>query len=237
MIAMSDVRVSDNGSFAVIELLTDRAKDWYADNVKGAPAVSGMALTIDSGPASGLIRKVAKADLTIERITQGYDDATASLGKHEDTRQLPPKHVLHSTRWPSLSLLASAALLACASPTGTGPGERFEETHHTIVEGTVLGAVNQPLEGVHVIVHFTDGSSLPATATTTTDPAGEYLFVLAIYNGPRNVADSARATVYAFARGSRYSDPGADHADVMLHFAPVSQNPPRQRINLQLPIY
>lgn len=104
------------------------------------------------------------------------------------------------------------------------------------MEGTVRGASNQPLSGVNVIVRFTDGSSLPAPATTT-DAIGEYLFVLAIYNGTRDVADSARATVYAFASGSSFSSPSADHADVILHFMPVSQSPPRMRVNLKLPIY
>lgn len=65
---MSDVRVSDNGSFALIELLTDDAKNWYAENVEGAPSVPPRSLTIGAGPADDLLRRMAKSGLTVEKI-------------------------------------------------------------------------------------------------------------------------------------------------------------------------
>lgn len=63
---MSDVRVSNSSSFALVELLTDRAKAWYAENVHGAPAVSSHSLTIDAGPAEDLVRRMVKAGLTVD---------------------------------------------------------------------------------------------------------------------------------------------------------------------------
>ncbi len=62
---MIDVRVSTSGNLTVIELLSGRAKNWYADNVDGAPAVSSNSLVMDSGPAQRIVRRMIKARLTV----------------------------------------------------------------------------------------------------------------------------------------------------------------------------
>jgi len=64
---MNDVRVSASASFALIELLTPRAKSWYCDNVPNAPSVPSSSLTLDAGPAADLLSRMAGAGLKIEK--------------------------------------------------------------------------------------------------------------------------------------------------------------------------
>lgn len=75
---MVDVRVSVTGfEFTVIELLTDHAKNWYADNVDGAPAVSSNSLTLDMGPTGRVVRGMVRAGLVVEVINGTLRDFDA----------------------------------------------------------------------------------------------------------------------------------------------------------------
>src|SRR5687768_996805 len=135
-----------------------------------------------------------------------------------------------------LALLAVAAGIACGAPTGLDDlnESSLVETHQAIVDGIVRGEVDQPLEGVDIVLRFA-GSSLPAP-TTRTDGAGRFLLVLAIYNGSAG-PDSSAATVYAFARSSIHSTAAANHADVLVRFVPKGQDPPRASVSLKLPVF
>lgn len=127
------------------------------------------------------------------------------------------------------------ALLSCVhESTGLDTGSDLVETHRAILSGSVEGSVGQPLENVEVIVDFGDGSQLPRP-TTRTDGAGEFLFVLAMYNGDTTAVDSAAATVYAIARTRAIVDAVA-HQEVVIHFVPVHQEPSTTTVRFALPV-
>ena len=140
----------------------------------------------------------------------------------------------HRLHWSAV--LAVTAGLACGVPTGLDnlDGSSLVETHQAIVDGIVRGELDQPLEGVDIVLRL-DGSTLPAP-TTRTDGSGRFLLVLAIYNGSAG-PDSAAATVYAFARPSIHSASAANHADVLVRFVPKGQTPPRTSVSLKLPVF
>jgi hypothetical protein len=133
-----------------------------------------------------------------------------------------------------LAPLAVAFGLACAVPTGDLDGSGLTETHHAIVDGVVHGELGQPLENVDVVLRFAE-SSLPAPSART-DGAGEFVLALAIYNGSAG-ADSAAATVYAFARPEVHGTSAANHADIFVRFAPKGQEAPHTRVSLKLPVF
>ncbi|MGI8619599.1 MAG: hypothetical protein ACR2L6_11025 [Gemmatimonadaceae bacterium] len=131
--------------------------------------------------------------------------------------------------------LLLAALPGCDSPAGPGDLESsLVETHRAIVDGVVLGELNQPLHDVDIVLRIA-GSQLPSPRTRT-DAAGRFLLVLAIYNGAGG-ADSTAATVYAFAQPPAYSTHAAAHADAMLRFLPVTVEPPRTSVTLRMPVF
>lgn len=132
--------------------------------------------------------------------------------------------------------LALAVGLACTVPTeSNGLDESpLMETHQAIVDGVVRGELDQPLQGVDIVLRFA-GSAL-SSPTTRTDGAGKFLLVLAIYNGSTG-PDSAAATVYAFARPPVHSTTAATHADVLVRFVPTGQAPVRTTVNLKLPVF
>lgn len=133
-------------------------------------------------------------------------------------------------------LLAAFLPMGCEAPTGLdelSPRESLTETHRAIVDGVVRGSLGQPLEDVDVILQIAE-SSLPAP-TARTDVSGRFSMVLAIYNGTGG-ADSAAATLYAYARPPSYSTPAAGHADLMVRFLPASQQPPRTSVEVRLPV-
>ena len=136
----------------------------------------------------------------------------------------------------SFALLAVAGGFACGTPTGLADLDESSlvETHQAIVDGSVRGEVDQPLEGVDIVLRLA-GSTLPAP-TARTDGSGRFLLVLAIYNGSSG-PDSAAATVYAFARPSVHSTSAANHADVLVRFLPKGQSPPRASVSLKLPVF
>jgi hypothetical protein len=138
-----------------------------------------------------------------------------------------------------LRLIAFAAVcslvLACESdPTGMDTTSTFVETHRGILSGSVVGSVDQPLEDVEVVVRFA-GSDLPAP-TTRTDGAGEFEFVLALYNAQGTGADSAKATVYAIARDSDGTVRAITHKLAMIQFRPVADSLPVTTLSFTLPI-
>lgn len=132
-----------------------------------------------------------------------------------------------------IALVPVLALLGCEVPAGLNKvgGNELVETHQAIVEGVVLGALDTPLRDVDIILRFA-GSRQPAP-TTRTDASGRFLLVLAIYNGS-GPADSAAATVYAFAQPPFYSTSAADHVDILVRFLERSQEPPRTSVVLRL---
>lgn len=134
-------------------------------------------------------------------------------------------------------LLAAFLPTGCEAPTGLdelSPRESLIETHRGIVDGVVRGTLGQPLEDVEVVLRIA-GSSLPAP-TASTDAAGRFFLVLAIYNGTGG-ADSAAAALYAYARPPSYSTPAAGHADLMVRFLPASQEPPRTSVEVRLAVF
>ena len=133
-----------------------------------------------------------------------------------------------------MAVLAVAGGLACTVSTDGLEDSALVETHHAIVDGIVRGEADQPLEGVDIVLGIA-GSSLPAP-TTRTDGAGQFVLVLAVYNGPAG-PDSAAATVYAFARPSVHSTSAASHADVLVRFTPKGQAASRTSVSLRLPVY
>lgn len=136
-----------------------------------------------------------------------------------------------------LRLFASLAVglgLACTVPTSDLDDSWLTETHQAIVDGVVRGELGQPLEDVDIVLRFA-GSSLPAPSTRT-NGAGEFVLVLAIYNGSAG-ADSAAATVYAFARPEIHATAAASHADIVARFAPKGQPAPRTSVSLKLPVF
>ena len=138
----------------------------------------------------------------------------------------------------ALIIAFALAGAACQMPTeldGSGGGADFVETHRSILEGVVVGAFDQPLSDVRVLVQF-PGSSLPAP-TTRTDGAGRFTFVLALYNHHGVGADSASAVVYAFAGAPRYTIEAASHTPVLVRFQPVTREPPRTWLSFVLPLY
>ena len=133
-------------------------------------------------------------------------------------------------------LLAAFLPIGCEAPTGLdelSPRESLIETHRGIVDGVVRGSSGLPLENVELVLRIS-GSSLPAP-TTRTDGSGRFILVLAVYNGTGG-ADSAAATLYAYARPPAYSTPAAGHADLTVRFLPVSQDPPRTTAQIQLTV-
>lgn len=133
-----------------------------------------------------------------------------------------------------MAVLAVAVGQACTISTDSdGLGDPLVETHHAIVDGVVRGELDQPLEGVDIVLRF-PGSSLPAPSTRT-DGAGSFVLAVAIYNGPAG-PDSAAGTVYAFARPSVHSTSAASHVDVLVRFAPKNQAAPRTSVSLKLPV-
>jgi len=64
---MKDVNVVFSGSSAIVELLTPEAKNWYADNVPGAPAVSSNSLVLGLITAEDLVKKMVKGGLLVAR--------------------------------------------------------------------------------------------------------------------------------------------------------------------------
>ncbi|HUF29322.1 MAG TPA: hypothetical protein VMM77_01570 [Gemmatimonadaceae bacterium] len=134
-------------------------------------------------------------------------------------------------------LLTAFLPFGCEAPTGLdelGPRESLIETHRAIVDGVVRGSFGQPLEDVDVVLKIA-GSSLPAP-TTQTDTSGRFYLVLAIYNGTGG-ADSVAATLYAYAAPPSYSTRAAGHADLMVRFLPVSQDPRRTSVEIRLSIF
>lgn len=134
-------------------------------------------------------------------------------------------------------LLAVLIPTGCEAPTGLdelSPRESLTETHRALVDGVVRGSFGQPLEGVDIVLRIA-GSSLPAP-TARTDESGRFLLVLAIYGGPAG-PDSAAATVYAYARPPTYSTSAAGHADLLVKFLPVSQDPPRTSVEVRLAVF
>src|SRR4051812_28030580 len=104
------------------------------------------------------------------------------------------------------SIIALAALgiamASCTSDVSAPSDDSLVETHRAILNGVVEGEHQVPLEGVEVVVQFDDASGFPAP-TQRTDGAGEFEFVLALYNSDNPAADSSAATVYAIARDGR----------------------------------
>ena len=133
-----------------------------------------------------------------------------------------------------MAVLAVAAGQACTVSTDGLDQSALVETHHAIVDGVVRGEADQPLEDVDIVLRLA-GSSLPAP-TTRTDGAGQFVLVLAIYNGPAG-PESAAATVYAFARPSVHSTSAANHVDVLVRFAPKNQAVPKTSVSLKLPVF
>jgi hypothetical protein len=125
--------------------------------------------------------------------------------------------------------------LSCGD-NATGPGDNsgLVETHRAILDGRVEGNANEPLEKIEVIVDF-EGESL-TDPTTLTDGAGEFEFVLALYNAQGTGPDSVRATVYAIARTNSGTVEAITHQDVTIHFLPVAQDPPTTTVNFSLDI-
>lgn len=136
----------------------------------------------------------------------------------------------------SFALLVAAVGMGCGVPTGLDDldDSSLVETHQAVVDGVVRGQLDQPLEGVEIVLRFA-GSTLPAP-TTQTDGSGSFLLVLAMYNGG-SAPDSAAATVYAFARTSIHSAAAVNHVDVVVRFAPKGQAPPRASVSLKLPVF
>ena len=139
-----------------------------------------------------------------------------------------------STRWSLALLIPALLLLGCAAPTGLDSESPLVETHRAILDGVVRGQFDQPLRDVDIVLQLT-GSDLPAP-TTRTDAAGRFLLALAIYNGTGG-ADSAAATVYAFARPPVHSTNAAAHVDVLIRFLPATQEPPRTSVTLKMPVF
>ena len=67
---MSDVRVSYLGDHVVIELLNNRAKNWYANNVEGAPAVSSNSVVMDAAPGRTICRRMTRDGLIVEEAAE-----------------------------------------------------------------------------------------------------------------------------------------------------------------------
>lgn len=133
--------------------------------------------------------------------------------------------------------LAPALLLGCEIPTDYDSrlgGGSFVETHRGFVTGIVRGDYSQRLRDVEIILRF-PGSTLPPP-TTYTDAFGEFTIAVALYNGPTG-ADSAAATIYAIASPPAYTQSVADHAEIMVYFAPIRQASPRTIVNLRLPVF
>ena len=142
---------------------------------------------------------------------------------------------METWRWLSpVAVLAVAAGLACTVSTDGLEDSALVETHHAIVDGIVRGEADQPLADVDIVLGIA-GSALPAP-TTRTDGGGQFVLVLAVYNGPAG-PDSAAATVYAFARPSVHATSAASHADVLVRFTPKGQAPARTSVSLKLPVY
>jgi hypothetical protein len=131
---------------------------------------------------------------------------------------------------------ACAGLVACAPDiTGTSDTTALVETHHAILDGSVRGKVGQPVEGVEIVVDF-DGKSQMPKPSTRSDGAGDYLLVLAIYNGGSSPTDSARATVYAIARDRDGNVEAITHKRVLIRFQASPNDPAHTRLSFSLPI-
>lgn len=132
-----------------------------------------------------------------------------------------------------VALVPTLVLLGCEAQAGldeVGDNE-LVETHQAIVDGVVRGELDAPLQNVDIVLRFA-GSRFPAP-TTRTDAAGRFLLVLSIYNGS-GPADSAAATVYAFAQPPFYSTSAAGHVDVLVRFLERKEEPPRTSVVLRL---
>jgi len=130
-----------------------------------------------------------------------------------------------------------AAALACAMPTETSfDTSDFEETHHAILDGVVRGSFNQPLEDVNITVVFAGEGPSFSPPSTRTDGAGQFLLVLAIYNGDKSANDSVNAVVHAVTTAPSYSVFVGDQEGVLIRFAPVTANPPRTSLAFSLPV-
>jgi hypothetical protein len=132
-----------------------------------------------------------------------------------------------------IAALAWGALACAGDVAAPDEPSRFVETHRAIVDGSVRGLHDIPLEGVDVVVDFGRESALPRPATTT-DVAGEFLFVLAIFNGDTAGADSVTATVHAIARDARGGGQAVASKTVLIRFEPVRNDPPRTTVRFKL---
>jgi hypothetical protein len=64
---MTDVRVTSGVSHYLIQLVTNRAKDWYFKNMEGQPAVVSNSVTLNVGDAERILRRMVKDHLIVER--------------------------------------------------------------------------------------------------------------------------------------------------------------------------
>jgi hypothetical protein len=62
---MNDVRVTLSGSKTIVELLTKKAKNWYASSVPGAPAVSPNSVVLGQITAKDLEQQMTKDGLIV----------------------------------------------------------------------------------------------------------------------------------------------------------------------------
>lgn len=139
---------------------------------------------------------------------------------------------------PISAVLVAVAMLAlgCAEDIPTAPDRgNFVETHHSILEEAVRGAYGQRLPDVNVTVQF-KGKTQFSPPTTKTDAAGEFLFVLALYNEYSVTSESVEATVHAVTSSPAYSIFVGAQAPVVVRFLPVSQPPPHASVELKLPV-
>lgn len=134
------------------------------------------------------------------------------------------------------ALAICVAALACAMPTETSFDPGLEETHHAILDGTVRGSFNQPLEDVTITVVFAGDEPSFSRPSTRTDGAGQFLLVLAIFNGDKSANDSVNAVVHAVTTAPSYSVFVGDQESVLIRFAPVTTNPPRTSLAFSLPV-
>lgn len=64
---MKDVNVAFSGTSAIVEFITMKAKNWYADNIPGVPAVPPNSVVIGIISAEDLVKKMVKAGLIVTR--------------------------------------------------------------------------------------------------------------------------------------------------------------------------
>src|SRR5437867_3066999 len=60
-----DVRVTRSGQHAIIELVSEQAKDWHYKNIPGAPAVPPNSLVLDAANAGTMVRGMVRDGLVV----------------------------------------------------------------------------------------------------------------------------------------------------------------------------